>query len=325
MRPMPLLIACARSILAAGRRRLICFALTLLLSSAAVQSAAGQTVAILLSEEKGSYAEFNTELQKQLARRLPGVTVRTALSVAEATATDVDLIVAVGTAAQQAVADLAGDAFRQPVLAVLTPRTTFERMFGRTPRTTALYLDQPEERQLALLTLLPGNLRSFGVVSSLASTISLPRLRLAASKFGLRLVAVPVTAERNLAQAVQEAVSQSEVLLAHPDPGVFSPPTVQNILLSTYRARLPVIGFSAAYTRAGALASLHSSIAQLAEESAAMAVPMLAGRTPAARYPQSFEVTVNRQVARSLGFEMPAESVLVKGIHHLAGKTGVSP
>jgi ABC-type uncharacterized transport system substrate-binding protein len=136
---------------------------------------------------------------------------------------------------------------------------------------------------------------------------------MAAQRLRIRLVEVPVGADRDVARAVQEAAAQSEFVLAHPDPGVFSPQTIQSILLTTYRARVPLFGFSPAYTRAGALLSLHTGSGQLAEQAAEMARQFWqAGALPAAQYPRDYEVSVNRQVARSLGVEVPAESVLVE-------------
>lgn len=268
------------------------------------------TVAVLLSDQRGTYGEFADALAGALRRALPAARLRQVQTVEETSAPDVRIVVAVGSAAQQAVA---ARPVRPPVLAVLTPRLAVDRVFEKAARVSALYLDHPEERQLTLLSLLPAGVGSVGFVSSPASAMSLPRLRLAAQRLKVKLVEVPVTAEREVARAVQEASVQSEVLLAHPDPGVFNPQTIQNILLTTYRARVPVFGFSPAYTRAGALLSLHSTPLQLAEQAADMTRQFWqTGQLPAPQYPRDFEISVNRQVARSLGIDLPAETVLVE-------------
>ena len=129
------------------------------------------------------------------------------------------------------------------------------------------------------------------------------------------LVEYSVNDEKDVARAVQEAVGQSEILLAHPDPVVFNPQSIQSVLLTSYRSRVPLLGFSPAYTRAGALASLHSTIPQMAAQAAEMVrTAMQTGNLPAAQYPRDFEVSVNRQVARSLGVDMPPEHVLVERV-----------
>ena len=54
-------------------------------------------------------------------------------------------------------------------------------------------------------------------------------------------------------------LNDSDVLIALPDPIVFNLRTTRNILLSTYRKRVPVIGFSKSYVKAGALAAIYST------------------------------------------------------------------
>jgi ABC-type uncharacterized transport system substrate-binding protein len=267
-------------------------------------------IVVVVSEQKGPVAEFSDALGAALRRELPQVTVRT-IGAAEVDALgDTRLVIAAGSVAQ---ATILARADRPPVLAVLTPRASFERQFAKAGRISALYLDHPEERQLALITLLPSQPSSVAFVASSASGVSVQRLRQAAHRLDLRINEFPIAAERDVARAIQEAAAQSEVLLAHPDPAVFSPQTIQSILLTTYRARVPVVGFSPAYTRAGALMSLHSSPQQLAEQAAEMARHVLqTGQLPPSQYPREFEVSVNRQVARSLGVEVPAESILVE-------------
>lgn len=270
----------------------------------------GDSIVVVLSEQKGPVAEFADALTGALRRALPQAVVRTVAAADAENLGDPRLVIAAGSAAQGAVLARAD---RPPVIAVLTPRVSFDRQFARQARVAALYLDHPEERQLALATLLPSQPSSIAFVASQASGVSLQRLRHAAQRLDLRINEYAVTAERDVARAIQEAAAQSEILLAHPDPAVFNPQTIQSILLTTYRARVPVLGFSPAYTRAGALLSLHSSPQQLAEQTAEMARQALAtGQLPTSQHPREFEVSVNRQVARSLGIEVPAESVLVE-------------
>jgi putative tryptophan/tyrosine transport system substrate-binding protein len=269
-----------------------------------------ESVVIVLSDQKGPVTEFAQALDDALRRTLPQVGVRTVGAADVEGLGDARLVIAAGSAAQAAVIARPD---RPPVLAVLAPRASFERQFSRAGRVAALYLDHPEERQLALIAMLPAQPSSVAFVASPASGVSAQRLRSAAQRLDMRINEFPVTGERDAARAIQEATSQSEVLLAHPDPAVFNTQTIQSVLLTTYRARVPVVGFSSAYTRAGALMSLHSSAQQLAEQTADMARQALqSGLLPASQYPRDYEVSVNRQVARSLGIEVPAESVLVE-------------
>jgi hypothetical protein len=100
-------------------------------------------------------------------------------------------------------------------------------------------------------------------------------------------------------------IAPSEVLLAMPDSGVYSAENLRNILLSTYRHKQGVIGFSADMVKAGALATTYSDIedinAQVAEMAAAFAAT---GELPPPQFPRYFSTIVNEGVARSLDIEV---------------------
>jgi hypothetical protein len=96
-------------------------------------------------------------------------------------------------------------------------------------------------------------------------------------------------------------MTRSEVLLAMPDGDVYNPENVRNILLSTYRRKQGVIGFSADMVKVGALATTYSEIedinTQVAEIAAAFVVT---GNLPPPQFPRYFRTVVNEGVARSL-------------------------
>ena len=105
------------------------------------------------------------------------------------------------------------------------------------------------------------------------------------------------------------------MLLALPDPLAFNRNTAQSLFLTSYRYRDPVLGYSRSMTRAGALLSLHSSPAQIGRQTAEwvthalITVPV---HLPAPAYPAYFSISINEQVARSLGFTLPSAAELEK-------------
>lgn len=102
---------------------------------------------------------------------------------------------------------------------------------------------------------------------------------------------------------------RAEVLLALPDSTVYNPENIRNILLSTYRRKQAVIGFSADMVKVGALASTYSEVedinAQVAELAAGFAA---SGRLPPPQFPRYFRTAVNEGVARSLDIEVSEEA-----------------
>ena len=106
---------------------------------------------------------------------------------------------------------------------------------------------------------------------------------------------------------VLNRIAAADVLLAMPDGGVYNTDTIRNILLSTYRHKQGVVGFSADMVKAGALATTYSEVedidAQVAEIAHAFAST---GDLPAPQFPRYFATIVNDGVARSLDLEVSA-------------------
>ena len=133
----------------------------------------------------------------------------------------------------------------------------------------------------------------------------------AASANGLSLAAAYVDDDRALFSALQSVLEVSDVLLAQADPLVFNSNSIQNILLTTIRANVPLVAFSPAYERAGALLALYSTPAQAGRQAAHWVLEVLATRAlPAqALEPDDFEISVNAQVARVFGLSPDASSL----------------
>lgn len=96
-------------------------------------------------------------------------------------------------------------------------------------------------------------------------------------------------------------LGRSEVLLALPDSSVYTPENVRSILLSTYRRKQAVIGFSADMVKVGALASTYSEVEDINAQVAEIAAAFVAtGELPAPQFPHYFRTAINEGVASSL-------------------------
>jgi ABC-type uncharacterized transport system substrate-binding protein len=103
-------------------------------------------------------------------------------------------------------------------------------------------------------------------------------------------------------------IAQTEVLLALPDSGIYNTENIRNILLSTYRHKQAVIGFSADMVKAGALASTYSEVEDINAQVAEMAASFVAtGVLPPPQFPRYFHTVVNEGVARSLDVRVSGE------------------
>ena len=232
---------------------------------------------------------------------------------------DARLVVTLGT---DALRQVSGRNVKAAVLAGLIPRIAFERVLQESnrkalPNMAVLYLDQPLGRQLDLLRLALPASRRIGVLWGPESILQQAQLTAALSARGMELSEGLVSEGTPLITALRSALNTADVLLAVADGMAFNPSTASNILLTSYRAKTPVIAFSPAYVKAGALLSVHSTAAQVGAQLASMAGHFLqTGNLPANQYPTDFTVTLNEYVARSLGLTLDA-AALSERLHKL--------
>jgi putative tryptophan/tyrosine transport system substrate-binding protein len=278
------------------------------LAAVAAEAPRAQQAALVLSEPDGAYAE----VAEAIRRKLPART--TAILDAEAAARGrLRAAVAIGT---QACANLAQGAIEAPLLCVLIPRESFERIASsaapaRARTMSALPLDQPLSRQMALIrAAFPERTRVVALLGPDSGAQS-AALTAAAERHGLRLATARIATPEEIHSGLQRLLPEGEVLLAVPDSVVFNATNVQNILRTSFRSRVPLVGFSAAYARAGAVLALYSTPAQLGEQAGQWLADTLDGRpTQRSQSPQLYEVAINRHVARSLGLELDGEKAI---------------
>lgn len=267
---------------------------------------------VLVSEPAGIYQEAATSMAQALSREGWKVTVATPERSAPQRA---DLTVAIGTRALEAALSQPG----RPVLSLLVPRLTYERLAAGKAEVTALYLDQPLHRQLHLLaSALPG-LKRAGVPLGPVSRAQEPALLRAAKATGIEVGSAQIHRGQDLRAALDALAEDSEAFVLLPDPVVAQRGTLQNLFLHTYRLRKPVLAYSAPLVKSGALLGLYATPAQLGEEAAAWARESWGSefRLGAPRYPKRFTVAVNLNVARSLEIDLPGEAALTRQLEAL--------
>ncbi|MFH2134993.1 MAG: ABC transporter substrate binding protein [Pseudomonadota bacterium] len=287
-----------------------CLLVLLSLSGLSTLHAAPLRVGIFHAEEREQYRSFEAALRHELA----GLDDITLVST-EAVPQQIDLLVAVGGAKpSQRLSDAA-----IPVLHVMTSRAQFGS-HGQTPsnRTTAIYMDQPLSRQIKLLRTALPQARTIGVLVSSTPAVLAELIPLAEAA-GLTVNVQTAAEPSGLAAGLSEVLAVSDALLVLPDAEIYRSDTIRNILLETYRQRVPMIGLSQNYVRAGALCAVYSTPLQIAEQTARIVSQFARTRKlPDYQYPQEFEVAVNTQVARSLG-------LTIKSAEQLRNEIGERP
>ena len=215
------------------------------------------------------------------------------------------------TVGGDALANLVQHAGKTPIVATLVPRSSLDEVReGVATRVTGVYYEQPIPRLAALLREAFPSRARIGVLLGPASVRYRGELSAALLKQGLDGIFEVVRDKSELAAAAQRVLSDSDVFLALPDAEAINNQSARFILLSSYRRGVPVVGYSAAFVKAGAAVAMVSSPAQIGKEAAQMVGEIAPGRRlPPPRSPEAFEVLVNASVSRSLGLNLDSESL----------------
>ena len=293
--------------------RLLVFSGMLAISS--VVSAAPR-VLIITQAFEGPHAETLAALRHALA----GTEVELKVQLASAPSLQhepASIVVTIGSEAA-ALAAASPSHTDTPILQTLLPASAVPAPTEGRAQTIAIVLDQPATRLVTLLRLALPQTQTVALIAGPSSELAVDRVRAAAQDAGLKVRQSHIDNSDALFPALQHVLVEPAVLVTIPDAVVFNRYTVQNILLTTFRRRSPVLGFSAAYVRAGALLGLYSTPTQVGEDAADAVLDLIAGRPrPALSPPQRFEVGVNNTVARALGLELPTAESLMRELRRV--------
>ncbi len=295
-------------------------------------SASSANVFLLPSDDSKAYTQFINQLLAE--KRSPEINYQVLAPDADLQALikprqQTDLLVSIGTHALQKTLENLPDI---PVLAVLITHTAFKELIGqhkeaetrlRDGKIGAIYLEQPASRYLYLAASVSPQAKRIGTVASPLSSEFLHELKPLTEKLGLDFSYKVINAEDNPTHAIDDLMRNSDVYLALPDSTLFIRGTAKWVLLTGLKWRVPIIGFSARYAEAGALAAIYTTPTDAAMETAQCINRRASGkqhRLPAPGYPESYTLTVNHKVSRKLGLPPLDESALKVRINAMEKK-----
>lgn len=274
----------------------------------------------MLSDSNTSYQTFTNAFRQNLPENIQASVLERAENFS-GNNQQADLIVTLGFKA----ADWVIERTVTPVLAVMIPSTKYVELLGKQTRTrqvSAIYIDQPLARQVDLLHAALPESRSIGMLYSSESPVNLKKLQNELARYSLNLVAKHMQNEESLSSDLEDVLARSDVLLAVPDSKIYSSNNIRNILMSSYRQRIPLVGLSQAYVNAGALCAIFSTPEQFAAQASVMTI--LFAQTlhlPDPQSPKLYTIAVNQDVARSLSITIKSTELL----HLQVEKAGGAP
>lgn len=297
-------------------RNALAFLLCMLLPALCSVNTYAATVTVVLSDDSGPYQETADAIEVALGSEHTVIRVLgDKLGISDSALSRSKLLVTVGIKATELVADRGG---KTPVLAVLVTEDWYQKEGGGRLAETGrnlgvIVLEQPFARQFSLIRNAFPGISKVGVIVGRANAGRLTELEVAARAQQLSLVGAVSESENRLVATLGQVLAEAELLLVVPDPEVLNRNTVQSVLMTTYRYRDPVVGYSNSLSRAGALLALYSTPDQIGRQAGETAARVLNGaRLNGLQWPKYFSISVNEHVARSLGINVLSEEVLLK-------------
>jgi putative ABC transport system substrate-binding protein len=304
---------------------LSCPVITLLLwagGGLASRAAAGgeRTIAVLLSHRAEQYSEALTGFEEHLSAS--GVKFRLEKHYLNGDPAEADrvltqlsrekheLIFALGTfAARKA----AGGVVKAPVVAGMVLKEADLRDVPR--RVRGVTLQHPLETQFRYLRKFAPEAREIGIIFDPEENGEIvSRATGIAGKMGLELLGREVRDPREIPAALEELSRKADILWGVADRLVLNPRTAEDILLYSFRQRIPLVGLSPSWVKAGALYSLGWDYRDIGVQCAEISLAVLGGKGGSGSAhslvpPRKVQYFVNLKTARRMKLKIP-ESLL---------------
>lgn len=182
---------------------------------------------------------------------------------------------------------------------------------------------QPECRHIQLIKSVNADWSDVGVLSSIDSLDIAAALTKCAIRHNLNLQVYAITDKSDLLVTLEAAVEDNNVLLAISDPFIYNSNTVKNILLTAYRHRKPVIGYSDSFVQAGAVAAIFTSPESAGDKAAEIISGFFINNWQFKKniyVTNDFSISTNKQVAASLDISLPGVESIRNSIKRMEHK-----
>ncbi|HET9452040.1 MAG TPA: ABC transporter substrate binding protein [Aggregicoccus sp.] len=270
----------------------------LLLAASSAQAAGG--VLVVRSQDLPPYAAVDQAFSASIGQSVSRITLGEAApdALSRAMAGRPALVLALGQEAARSVTAL------EPAVPVLCALVPFP---AKVPgRLVAVPMYASPQRQARLLKqALPGVKRVGLVYSPTNSRAAADAYGQAASAAGLVPVRYEVAGLRDFAGAVRRLVGRVDALWLIPDPTLINAETFKFLVQTSFESKLPLVAYSQAMVKAGALLALEPEYADMGRRAGSAGRRLLAGDGAVTPEPADGTLYVNRRSAGLLGVSLP--------------------
>lgn len=217
-----------------------------------------------------------------------------------------NIFITLGIRATTRVFELFPDQF---IISTYSTREQIENLSPAGRNHLAILLDQPLERYLAFGHFLADS-SSPGIINSKQIEPDNQQKEIL-KLLNLKLTQYQALRSADLLPTIRHLKQQSDALIMLPNQRLYNRDTLKGVLLTAYRNRIPIISYSPAHVRSGALASIYSSPGDIGRHLNEILSKILSKRPETGQtlhYARYYSIKINRRVAHSQEFELPEEA-----------------
>lgn len=284
-------------------------AISLFFTLPIVPAGAAERIAVILNSEMAPYHEVLEGIREAGKRRLNADVFDLATMDAPEIVRSVEkgryrLVMAVGAKALEIAASVNG----LPILTAMV-NDPGRHLGPSHAGFTGVRMSIPAQASLLALRQLIPSAKRVGIVYSqqFSSNLAAEASR-EASGLGITLVKRAIAGPGEALDGYSSLVGQVDAILLLPDPSALSSRVLEELLIISYKNRLPLVGFSFKYVKEGALLALSYEPRDVGADLAEMAVEIIGG-APVSSLPlrpvSRLTLHINARTAESMGIAIP--------------------
>lgn len=186
---------------------------------------------------------------------------------------------------------------------------------------TGVSLDIPITVKLKYIKRILPDVKKIGVIFSSKSIPLYKEILEGCKEMGFQLIGQEIRSGKEFKDAFEDVSRHIDSFLMIPDTEVYFQQSIKYLLLEGLRKKLPVIGLSSAYTKAGAIVSFDNNYRDIGKQAGEIALRVLDGEKPgniAPVRPRTIRFSLNLLVAERLGITIPSD--IIKESSEVFGK-----
>lgn len=315
-----------RSIKPSLRALFIAFWLNVMWTSVSLANDPVSLVEVIISSRSKAYAEAAAGLQESFSAAAGEYTTRihylekgdpeAATALVQGIAKNPPaLAIAIGTRAAKAVREHLQDI---PIVYGLLPDANG---FEDPSRAVVLTTEIPIATQLDWVRRVLPNARNVGVVYQPDNSQKrIDQARAEAKRLGIKLISRKVQSPSEIPDALASLSREIDVLWGLQDRTVISPATAKSLLVFSYRNKIPFVGLSKAWVKAGALYALDRNYREMGAQSAEIGMEIIRSgevKEPTIRFPERVVYSLNSAAADHMKLKLDPELLEnAENVHH---------